>query len=931
MRKLVFLQKEPLSRLCVAFLLTAGITLPLLVALELGAHLIGSLAITLGLQAALTVLNATKRSRRLLWGLLAVLVAAQFFIPNAGLLGTWLEAFKALALYFSGYTVALPLYGGAVAGLVTLCAAVLGYVFAKRGVGFLPAAAVVLLVMFGLWSLGRGELLWYVAPALVALLLQMSQAAHEKINVLHVLPMALAAVLLAFLLLPAGRITLEPLSSAARSLKQMISDYLFFTEPRNVFTLGTYGYYPMGGNQLGGEAEPSEYPVMIVKTDRKTLLRAVVKDNYTGRSFTDTSSAKRYLYINPRWEVQRRKAFLELLPSEAIRKASGLLDEKAVAVQIQNRAASTVFTPLFLRSLNTSSDMVPYFNDASELFITRDLQQGDKYTVFTPLLEGGDAGLEALVDASRKGEDNFAAIVNGYTQLPAHMEQKVRDDVSNMVRGAKTPYAKAMAIMRHLQKYYRYTLTPDTPPSNKDFVTYFLYVGKEGYCTYYAAAMTVLCRMAGLPTRYVEGFLAMPEADGFAYVTGMDAHAWTEVYFEGFGWIPFDPTPVQQTGSNPPESQQSPEPSPTPSPEDQPTPTPDPDTPPDQPSSEPQPSEAPEEQNEDPTPETQPEDPSPLLWVLLALATLLAALAARMAARAPGRVASRMPTEKEKIFVYGAAVKRLLVYAKRAPKDGETPLAFARRVDSVRVFPSPITPLWRMLALSNYSRMEPNPEHTQKAADTFRMVFKGSHALRRLHFLLAAAFDPRFYHGLDTPAPQAPPPKPFPFKVPRCGHGKVDNGVYAKRTAGAKSVSPGSTEDSVATTVQPHAEKPPQPALRRDAPNAKADAKATRLAQQGAAQHGTATAAPRDRTTPSTPPYAVPPTRKGAPSPRSGNASASRPQPPTPPQAQRTPPPALTPRNGQRIPPARTDAPADAPHKPDNPRPKPNGGGDPRR
>ena len=112
-----------------------------------------------------------------------------------------------------------------------------------------------------------------------------------------------------------------------------------------------------------------------------------------------------------------------------------------------------------------------------------------------------------------------------------------------MIADAATPYEQACAILRHLQRYYRYTLSPVTPPENQDFVTYFLYVGKEGYCTYFASAMTVLCRMAGLPARYVEGFLAQPDSSGFAYVTGQNAHAWTEAYFEGFGWVPFDPYP----------------------------------------------------------------------------------------------------------------------------------------------------------------------------------------------------------------------------------------------------------------------------------------------------------------------------------------------------------------------------------------------------
>ncbi|MEA4928670.1 MAG: transglutaminase domain-containing protein, partial [Candidatus Limiplasma sp.] len=778
MRKLAFLQKEPLSRLAVALLLCVGVTLPLLLALDLGAYAPGALLAAALLLGVLTVLGTSAKSRRLLWIGLAVALVVQFVLPGMGLLGGALEAFKALALYFSSYTVALPLFGAQVAGLLATLLAVLSYVFAKRGVGFLPAALVVVLVMFGLWSLGKADLLWYVAPALVALLLQMAQAAHERINVLHVLPMAVATVLLALLLLPAGRLTIEPLAKAASDLKQAISDYLFFTEPRNVFTLGTYGFYPMGNGQLGGEAEPTEFPVMTVKTDRKTLLRAVAKDQYNGRSFTDTSSAKRYLYINPRWQAQRVRVFMENLPPEAIRKSSALLDEKAVSVQMQNRAASTVFTPLFVRKLNMAGNMVPYFNDASELFITRDLERDDRYTIFAPVFEGGDAGLEALVNASLKSDDNYQDIYNAYTQLPSHMEQKVFDDAQNIVRGESTPYGKAMAIMRHLQKYYRYTLKPDTPPQNNDFVTYFLYVGKEGYCTYYASAMTVLCRMANLPARYVEGFLAQPGADGLAYVTGKDAHAWTEVYFEGFGWVAFDPTPLQQGNSDsPPQGATEPEPSPSPepSPEDQPTPTPDPEQQQDQPS--PQPSEEPDQPDEQQTPDADPSTPPDFPWVILLVAAALTALGVRITLRMPSHVAGRLPTEKERIFIYGAAVRKLLGYAHREPHNGETPLVYARRIDGVRVFPTPIAPLWRMLALSNYSRLQPGPEQTAKAQEIYSAVFKGSHLLRKLRFLLGAAFDPRFYRALDTPAPHTPPPKLPTIRVP--GGGKGSNAGYA--------------------------------------------------------------------------------------------------------------------------------------------------------
>ena len=54
-----------------------------------------------------------------------------------------------------------------------------------------------------------------------------------------------------------------------------------------------------------------------------------------------------------------------------------------------------------------SGDMVPYFNDASELFITRDLEIGDRYTVFAPVFEGGDTGLNTLVNAAAGTEDEY--------------------------------------------------------------------------------------------------------------------------------------------------------------------------------------------------------------------------------------------------------------------------------------------------------------------------------------------------------------------------------------------------------------------------------------------------------------------------------------------------------------------------------------------
>lgn len=191
-----------------------------------------------------------------------------------GLIGWAMEAFKAVSLYLNGVTAAAPLFARQLGLTLGVTVAGISYLFSSRNVGFLPATILVVLMLFGMWSLCQAEHLWFATPALVALLLLVSQTSHEKSNLFQVLPLAVAVVALAMLLLPSGQTVIQPLYDKAMELRQTISDYLFFTDPRNVFTLGNYGYYPQGNARLGGPTQPSDSPVMTVKTDSRTLLRA---------------------------------------------------------------------------------------------------------------------------------------------------------------------------------------------------------------------------------------------------------------------------------------------------------------------------------------------------------------------------------------------------------------------------------------------------------------------------------------------------------------------------------------------------------------------------------------------------------------------------------------------------------------------------------
>ena len=305
MKKPAFLSNERLSRLMTALLLALGLLWPMLWALGVESAFLTATLTTAALTALMTFQAAGKKARVICFSLLGALLIGQFFLPGGGFFPSSVEAVKAISLYFNGVTTAPLLFSSQIALLLAVVAAVIGYTFSARGVGYIPATAMVVMVLFGLWSMGKQGFLWYAAPALVALLLLIAQSSHEKSNLFQVLPMAAMLVALGLLIAPGQNVVLGPLHEAAMNLKQTITDYLFFTEPRNVFTLGSYGYYPMGSGKLGGEAEPTEYPVMTVKTSQKTLLRAVTKDEYTGRSWRDTSSSRRYLYVNPRWAALR--------------------------------------------------------------------------------------------------------------------------------------------------------------------------------------------------------------------------------------------------------------------------------------------------------------------------------------------------------------------------------------------------------------------------------------------------------------------------------------------------------------------------------------------------------------------------------------------------------------------------------------------------
>ncbi|MCY4583403.1 MAG: transglutaminaseTgpA domain-containing protein [Chloroflexi bacterium] len=135
-------------------------------------------------------------------------------------------------------------------------------------------------------------------------------------------------------------------------------------------------------------------------------------------------------------------------------------------------------------------------------------------------------------------------VTDRYLQLPVGFPESVRAAAAEITSDAATPYEQAVVLQSHLLTL-PYSLDVQAPPRGRDAVEWFLFENQTGFCTYYASAMITMLRSLGVPARLAVGF-APGTFDGDRggwVVEARHYHAWPEVYFPGFGWVEFEPTP----------------------------------------------------------------------------------------------------------------------------------------------------------------------------------------------------------------------------------------------------------------------------------------------------------------------------------------------------------------------------------------------------
>ena len=424
-----------------------------------------------------------------------------------------------------------------------------------------------------------------------------SNRIRNGVYTLAVMPLCVVAVLASSLAAPVSEARRDVFDSLTTGQITSLYDLANMVRTPDWFSVRTAGFG--SGARLGGDVKDDDSPVMDVETEEGLVyLSGAHNDRYTGGAWQKATEnysdmepdeliaerEERQYLLSPPLAYPLRQATVRIYPKSNTRilfVPTGLTALSDAAVQFSElgdiksktyytsgedyRATYAMPSQSSLSDVNLgrfSISTVKIDGQSTGIMTERGRTQGF-YTSAIDYLRGlqidgyrdrfghnplppGDPVFAEAIKQYEQLSKQAQTVANRYLQLPDDLPGRVRELAEEKTASAPEgqDFTKAMLLRDYLHTF-KYTLTPGNVPQNRDFVDFFLFDGKQGYCTYFATAMAVLCRAVGIPARYVEGYVTPPErgADNRFQVTNTNAHAWCEAYFEGAGWVLMEATP----------------------------------------------------------------------------------------------------------------------------------------------------------------------------------------------------------------------------------------------------------------------------------------------------------------------------------------------------------------------------------------------------
>jgi transglutaminase-like putative cysteine protease len=218
------------------------------------------------------------------------------------------------------------------------------------------------------------------------------------------------------------------------------------------------------------------------------------------------------------------------------------LTEPVVIDVTADLAQTWVPTPYPVTSVAIPGRAVRFNPDTGTTFVDHPLEKGERYTATASVVR-------PTADDLRNARTEAPLESGKYTYTPAGLEE-VETLARRWTKGvADNDFDKAMAIQDRLRDTSEFTYTVDTPlHGGTRSIIDFLTVSKAGFCQQFSTAMAVMLRKLQIQARVVVGFATgdpLPGSRQEYSITTDSAHSWVEVYFPGWGWMPFEPTPTR--------------------------------------------------------------------------------------------------------------------------------------------------------------------------------------------------------------------------------------------------------------------------------------------------------------------------------------------------------------------------------------------------
>lgn len=289
----------------------------------------------------------------------------------------------------------------------------------------------------------------------------------------------------------------------------------------------------------GGPISASNMPVLEVSGDlSSTYLRSEIYGSYVKTGFTAKRMARGdILQKVPTGEESR------VVDGGAVFEFERDFPEPVAGIHriliksSARRHAAAYLPPGYVKRFEYKGGITAY---KDELVYLPDLfMNGKTYQVETARPQANPGVLRAAPQADRR--HNLSRATGPFSD---QISGDVRALASEAAARGATDYDDVLEIIREIQRRTKYNLQAEAIGGNGDRVEAFLFDTQEGYCDLFASALTVMCRAIGLEARAVSGYLAPAEEarDGVIIVRDRHAHLWTEVFFEGNGWVTFDAT-----------------------------------------------------------------------------------------------------------------------------------------------------------------------------------------------------------------------------------------------------------------------------------------------------------------------------------------------------------------------------------------------------